>query len=468
MLSEEALKVLEGRGIDPEMAAAHGVESLAKNGFEWLKIPFYRNGIVVQNKYRRITGEKRFYQDSDGVKCVWNEDVLLDQSLKDVPLIITEGEMDALAAIQCGFARTISVPDGAPAKQIEGESQKYTYLDYVLDHIRDCREVIIAADGDGPGANLLHDLSLRIGRARCKWVQYPQGCKDLNDVLRDKGQKALVEVINSAKWCLVDGVYKLSEIAPPPVNDPVETGFGPGMDQHFKPRLGDFCVITGIPSHGKSSFLNDLCCRVADRHGWVTAFASFEQSPKIDHYRNMVIWRTGRFPDQLSPQELDKANAWIDAHFSFIVPSEDDDVTLEWVLERAGAAVVQHGAKIIVIDPWNEMDHDRPNGMTLTEYTGFAIKHFKKFAKKHNIFLIVAAHPKKLAPESGKLPKPTLYDISDSSHWFNKADMGLVIHRDGQDTSLYVDKIRYQHIIGKPGQVAMNYDFKTNKFYVMP
>lgn len=458
------MKLLEERALDGETAVRYGVSVSRKDGTEIVKFPYVRNGEIVNNKYRSFP-EKKFWQDG-GVKLPWNEDCLRDDTLKGQPLLITEGEFDALAAIQCGYPRTVSVPDGAPSKSIEGDSSKYDWLEYFMSLIRDCNEIIICADGDPVGANLLHDLSLRLGRARCKWVKYPKGCKDLNDALMKYGHRGVVETINRAEWIRVDGVYKLSELPPPPSFKPVSAGMG--FDDNFKPRLGDFVIVTGIPSHGKSAWVNDLTCHLAEKHGWKTAHASFEQHPQLDHRRNLLRWKNGRFLDKQSPQEIFQGEQWIDENFVFIVPSEDDDVSLDWFLDKASVAVVRHGCKVVVVDPWNELDHVRPKDMSLTEYTGFAIKQFKKFAKKHGVLLIVVAHPAKLLPnKDGEMPVPTLYTISDSAHWYNKADVGIVIHRKPECTKLIIAKVRYHDIIGKPAELDMQYNYEQNRFRII-
>ena len=107
--------------------------------------------------------------------------------------------------------------------------------------------------------------------------------------------------------------------------------------------------------------------------------------------------------------------------------------------------------------------------MTLTEYTGFAIKQFKKFAAKHRVHVIVAAHPAKMQRIKGKdeIPIPSLYDISDSAHWYNKPDAGIVIHRQGDDTLIRVVKSRYYTEIGAPGQVVASFDRTRNRFTVI-
>jgi len=465
MITEQAIKILELRGLESEMLVRHGVSSYEKDGSEWLKIPYIMGGEAINHKYRTISGEKRFHQDSDARKCFWNIDILKDDTLKNEKLIICEGELDALSAIQCGFLRVLSVPDGAPA-QVNAGDIKYSYVPDIIDLIRDEKEIILAVDNDQAGTNLLHDLSHRLGRQRCKFLKYPKNCKDLNDVLVKYGHKGVIETINRARWIRVDGVYRMSELPPAPESKTFSTGF-PCLDKHYKIRPGDFTVVTGIPGHGKSTWVNDLCCRMAKTHGWITAFASFEQHPLIDHVRNFRRWHIGNDPAYWKPEEIQVADEWIEKHFCFLMPAEDDDVTLEWVLERASAAVIQHGANIVVIDPWNEMDHDRPRGMSLTEYTGFAIKQFRKFARKHSIHLILVAHPSKAIKRDGEKPRmPDLYDISDSAHWNNKADVGIIIHRDGEKTIIRIAKTRYHDIIGKPGQVEAIFNPFLNKFEI--
>lgn len=453
VMTPNAQKILtEERKLDEELLAKLGITASFKRGCNWVHIPFLFRGETVNHKHRTISGEKMMHQDADAKKCFWNFDCLLDETLSESPLIITEGEFDAITALQCGYLRTVSVPDGAPAEKIgmDEDTIKYSYLDDAMHHLKDCKEIIIAADGDEKGANLLHDLSHRLGRTRCKFVKYPKGTKDLNEVLIKYGQKGVVETMARASWLSINGIYKLSDLPPAPSRDAFVSGF-PGMENHYKWRWGDFVVVTGIPGHGKSTFVNDMVFRSVMKNKHKACFASFEQHPSTDHRRNMVKWYLNR-PEAMMVSEQ-QAEDWINETFTFMVPDEDDDVTLEWALEKASAAVIQHGCKTVVIDPWNEMDHIRGYDMTQTEYTGWAIKQFKKFAKKHQVHFIVVAHPTKAIKAYGKETPdmPHLYDIEGSAHWYNKADVGVVVHRDGNRTKIKVAKSKYHDIIGKPG-----------------
>lgn len=471
-LTERHIKALETRGLDPELLATLGVGASDRLRGDCIGIPYFDGDARVATKYRTLTGEKRFTQDAGGRQILWNLNCLRDSSLASYPVIITEGEIDALSALQAGFPRTVSVPGGAPSEPIrEGDGgKKYAFLDEARTHLTDCREIILAVDGDAKGANLLHDLAVRLNKARCKWVTYPKGCKDLNDALRMYGERGVQQTIQRAQWCKVGGLYRMSDL--PPLTPPPPHDIGiVGLDAHYRIRLGDFAVITGIPGHGKSSFVNEVCCRMAQRHGWSTAFASFEQAPQTDHRRALRSFYGSKREAEMTEAEIAAADRWIDKHFSFIVADEDEDVTLEWVLQHLAAAVIRNDAKIGVIDPWNEMDHIRPPDMNLTEYTGFAIKELKKFAKKYRIHLIVLAHPAKMQRDrqTGKIPKPSLYDISDSAHWNNKPDVGIVIHRESYDkpeASITVVKSRYHNEIGRPGAIYGIWNQDTTRYTI--
>ncbi len=106
---------------------------------------------------------------------------------------------------------------------------------------------------------------------------------------------------------------------------------------------------------------------------------------------------------------------------------------------------------------------------SLTEYTGRAIKEFKRFAQTFNVHVIVVAHPTKLGGlvrNDNKPPVPGLYDISDSAHWANKPEVGITIWRDREtDMALCaVKKVRFQDSIGVPGEVWLRFNRYTGRF----
>lgn len=482
-MSDAMMQRLEDRGLDVEAADRFGLSSVHRDGGEALVIPFVRNGEIVRRKYRWFREERRWSQDKGGIRCAWNEDVLRDASLHGQPLVITEGEFDAMAAIQSGFTRTISVPDGAPppgersVEELEA-GRKYEWLREIkpLLHRDLAPEIILAVDGDENGAALLQDLSAQLLRARCKFVTYPKckdperrgrpRCKDLNEVLEDYGPKGVVETLSRAQWVAADGVYRMGELPPLPESQVYEIGF-PLFGEHYKLRLGDLAVWTGIPMMGKTSVVQDVCCRVADTYGLRIAWASFEQSPQRDHRRAFRTWFSRAKEHQQDAEQLAAADEWIDRYHLFLVPSEDDDVTLDWLLEKMELAVVRHECRVIVVDPWNEMDHLYDGrGETEVQYTNRAIKTLKRFARAFQVHLIIVAHPTKIQKGTdGKYPMPGMYDINGGAVWNNKADLGVIVHRETEDdTRVKVAKSRYHDQIGRPGSVMMQFCGDDRRF----
>lgn len=467
--------ILDTRNLDLELLSKLGVGASRRLQGECIAIPYVLNGVVVNHKYRTIAGQKRMAQDAGAPKIFWNADAITDPTLQSSALVITEGEFDAIAALQSGIARTVSVPDGAPNKEIgEGKTTKYDYLD-MLPGADVLPEVILAVDADAAGTNLMNDLARRIGRLRCKWVTYPKAkdparrgrdrLKDLNEVLEDYGERGVVLTIQNAKWMAIPGLHRMSEL--PPIVEPTAYDVGiAGMEDLYRMRLGDFCVVTGVPNHGKSSLVNEVCFNGALNHGWHVTFGSFEQRPQVEHRRNLRTLFNGKWVKFQTAEEIARADEFIEQHFSFITPGDDDDPTLPWFLEAAKAAATRYSARVVVLDPWNEISHQRPPEITLTEYVGESIKVMKRFARNYDVHLIVVAHPSKMRRDrDGKFPMPGLYDISDSANWANKADVGIIVHRESGYVTLRTAKARYPDI-GKVGEAKALFDEQALRYRI--
>lgn len=476
-LTEAHLAALEKRGITAETAERLGWTSFAGRKGLWVSMPYFRRGNAVNHKYRRIEKDPsgdNFQQDKGGEQCFYNLQALEDIEVlppdeqRSVEVVITEGEMDCAIALQIGFL-AVSVPGGAPSVASDGlPSLKWAFLE----DFPKWAIAVLAVDDDPPGQILRQELALRLGWHRCKWVKYPKGCKDLNEVFVKYGAKGVNMVLkDKASFMNSGGLFLMSELPAQPEIEALGCNIG-NVSEMIKLRLGDVSVFTGIPSMGKTLFVNCMACNMAQTYGWNVCFGSFEQSPRGDHLRYLRTFylqqpRKDNFGNVLwTAPRVAEADSWIDRHFTFIVPdvNTDEMVTLKWVLARVRAAIIQHGAKLIIIDPWNELDHDRPNGMSLTEYTGYAIKEFKRLAKQYMVHVTIVAHPAKMERgRDGTYAVPSLYDISDSSHWANKSDIGVIIHRlEGESegkfaTLVRVAKVRYWGVIGRTGDRFLEY-----------
>jgi twinkle protein len=154
---------------------------------------------------------------------------------------------------------------------------------------------------------------------------------------------------------------------------------------------------------------------------------------------------------------------WVADHFSWIMPSSEDDWSIDKILDIAGQLVPTPRNPRAGIDPWNELESLKPLTMTETEYVSHALKRVRIFARNRGVHVWIVVHPAKLRRgDDGRYPVPTLYDCSGSANWRNKADNGLVVWRDlsaddCDEVQIHVQKIRFRHV-GRRGMAHLYYE----------
>jgi twinkle protein len=178
---------------------------------------------------------------------------------------------------------------------------------------------------------------------------------------------------------------------------------------------------------------------------------------------------SSRQMEKMPERELHNAIEWAKDHFYFLAP-EDDDLSVDGVLRLAKVLVFRHGIQGLIIDPWNELDHSWASGDSETRYISSMLTKIRRFARNHGLHVWVVAHPTKLQKKAnGEYPVPTPYDISGSSHWRNKADNAIAVHRpnmtDWKDpkVEVHIQKIRFKEI-GKVGNAVLKYDYLTGRY----
>ena len=243
------------------------------------------------------------------------------------------------------------------------------------------------------------------------------------------------------------------------------------VDRKWKIQTGQLVVVTGIPGHGKSEWVDALCCNLAEDQGWATAMFSPENHPVRLHMMKLAEKHIGKpynpgIHERMTKAEASKAVDWIQAHFHWLMPQQP---SLDEILSKAKALVFTRGIRILVIDPWNEVEHARPQGMTEAEYVAHGLMHLRRFARTHDVLVIVVAHPKLLEKGAGgKYPVPTPYDISGGAMWRNKADNCLAVYADPTDqkgsVQIHVQKVKFK-LFGQVGLVEMTWDRLTGRYF---
>ena len=452
-----------------------------------IAFPYFRDCQVINVKYR--DNQKNFRQEKGAEKIFYGLDTVGEHET----IVITEGEPDALALQEAGLLDSmgiLSVPDGAPAivksEAVDPEEDaKFAYVWNCWAVLDRAKKVILAVDSDGPGRALAEELSRRIGRAKCWRVSWPSlgdaPRKDANEVLIEDGAQVLRECIEGAHPYPIRSLHQVRDFRDRVVgvyekgrSRGLSTGWN-NLDQFMTIAPGQFSVITGTPSSGKSEFVDALAMNLAAANGWKFAMCSFENEPAEDHlpklaekFLSMPFW-DGPSP-RMGAGDLNEALDWLEDYFTFIV-ADDESPTIDWILEKASDAVVRHGIRGLIVDPYSEIEHKRARNQTETEYVGQLIGKCKRFARVHGVHVWFVSHPAKMQRDSGgKIPVPSLYDISGSAHWTNKCDLGIVVHRDtlasgerSRETEIHVRKVRFRWM-GRPGIATLTYDPKTGTY----
>lgn len=474
-LSNKAATWLSGRGIDREVAAQLGVFSTVRHDKEVLAFVYQYNGYDCNIKFRDLERKAYSFFLSNAPKILYNAEALTETDV----LIVTEGEMDTLSYAQAGIFNTAAVPTGAAGKQDGWVKTHAGELDKI-------KRFYLAADDDECG-NKLRDTLLHLwGACRCEVVTY-NGLKDANDLLQAEGinaiyagleQSARIEPRSNLHTDMRRRYDELMKLFYGGGMKGEKLGFAP-IDDFVSWRTGALALITGIPGHGKSGFLDFLIMRLNRQLGWKAVMYSPENNPDVHHFGKLIsIMTDKRFSSEsMSVEMCDAAFDELCDACSFIDPNlsklSDILAAIEWQVKH-------RGVKVAAIDPYNVLDIEAPQGTLETEVINRVLDHLHRFARRLNILLFLIAHPRKMEQVVSRSIKvtaqipvyriPALYDVMGSSHFYNHIDYGIIVYRDfsavsssDQSTMVIFEKIKWSEM-GSPGFCSLNFNMETNRY----
>jgi twinkle protein len=291
-------------------------------------------------------------------------------------------------------------------------------------------------------------------------------------------REVLAECIRDAEPMPVEGVHSARDFFAE-LRQHYEHGRQPGkstgwrsVDQHYTVLPGEWTLVTGIPGHGKSEWLDALTINLAQQHGWRFAVFSAENMPVSEHIAKLAEKFVGKPFDpgptpRMNASDLDRAETFIGEHYKFLLP---ESPTPDALLTQCRQLVLTWGVNGIILDPWNEIEHHFSDTTIETKYISETLSTLRKFARSHDVHLWIVAHPRMLQPrkDSDKEPVPTPYTIAGSAHWNNKADNIITVWRDrGSDTNeveIHVQKVRKKRV-GHVGIATLHYDRVSGRYF---
>ena len=451
---------------------------------------YYKAGELVNVKHR-ATSKKAFGLEKGCELVLYNYDNIEDDAEF---LIITEGEFDALALGEYyGTNKNIvSVPNGASGKD---QSLKFLDGEDVSKKLSN-KKLSLFFDNDSAGKLLTDAFIKRYGAHKCVIPVYPEGCKDINEVLIKLGSVGVKACIDSAQYDMIDGILDMRHIAPKSRNY-YDNGF-PVCDRiglrDFDPLLGfrggELTMVTGISGSGKSEFLDYVMVQLAMKKGWGFAICSMENPPDIHFtkiaekftnkpFENVFDPMTGEVHiDRMNEQEYEKAEQFVFNHFNFITHATkeiDGEVhrsvlNIDYIISQAKKLVSMYGIKGLVIDPWNTLEHDMKPGETETNYVSRILSKIIAFAEDYDVHVFLVAHPTKGVTMNGVDRVATLNDISGSGNFFNKTHNGISVFREKDRNKnpnnlveVHIQKVKFK-FVGMLGNCRLGYDLSTGNY----
>jgi len=427
-----------------DLNVGQGQEFMPQTGKQENTIQFnyFMGDQLINIKYR--DGRKNFKLFKGAEKVFYNINSIVGYDT----CVIVEGEMDVLALHEAGIPNAISVPNGATLN-----NNNLDYLDNCIDYFDDKTKIILAVDADEPGQMLQRELVRRLGAEVCYLIDF-NGNKDANDYLLEHGADALRSAIHNARPVPLENVSTLKDVEDE-LRDFVKNGFKPGFqvglnnfDKIFSTYTGQFITVTGVPSSGKSDFVDQMVVGYNNNYGWKTAYASPENQPVYLHAHKLMRkhWQDMPRVDDIGNDKWQQVTDHVNDNYFFI---DMDKYSLEAVLRKGAELVKRKGIKCLVLDPFNKIRDTNAVSDDVNRYTMDYLAKIEAFCKKYDVLTFIVAHPTKMYKGSdGKMEEPTMYNIKGGGEWYDASYHGLLVHRDyeAKTTKVKVLKVKFQNL----------------------
>jgi len=445
-----------------DLKVTEGPEFMPQTGRQENTIQFnyFMGDQLINVKYRDGRKNFKLYKGAEKVFYNINSIVGYDEC------VIVEGEMDVLALHEAGIQNVISVPNGATLN-----NNNLDYLDNCIDYFDDKTRIILAVDADEPGQMLKQELVRRLGAEVCYLVDF-NGEKDANDYLIEHGAELLRNAIHSARPVPLENVSTLKDVEDE-LRDFVKNGFKPGFqigiknfDEIFSTYTGQFITVTGIPSSGKSDFVDQMVVGYNNNYGWKTAYASPENQPVYLHAHKLMRkhWQDMPRVGDIGGDKWQQVSNHVNDNYFFI---DMDKYSLESVLRKGAELVKRKGIKCLVLDPFNKIRDTEAKSDDVNRYTMDYLAKIEAFCKKYDVLTFIVAHPTKMYKgQDGKIEEPTMYNIKGGGEWYDASYHGLLVHRDydAKTTKVKVLKVKFQNLGENGAEAYFTWEPRSGSF----
>lgn len=429
---------------------------------------YFEGGTLVNKKFRSAT--KDFTQVKGGKPIFYN----INSAIGAEKVYIVEGEFDVLAMYEAGIKNCISLPSGA--------NDNDDYWEHSKDYLSDVKLFVIAVDMDDKGLIIRDKIAHRLGKYRCSYIEWKG--KDAND---DLISGVINDSLKNEKRFPVSGTFTAEDFQQD-IMDLYDRGlpetmglkkrcFG-NLSNVFSTMNGQLTVITGIPSHGKSTFVDWYVLNLIDEHEVKVSIFSPEHNPMGLYFSNFAqkaigkpFFGTVQGVERMNKDDVQRFVDWSKNRLYLTGGGQGEVMDWDWLFEKFQEQIFTFGINVFVIDAWNKVQ--MPRGYEGKDGIDRILTKLTAFCLQNNVQVFLVAHPTKMRDnkQTGLLDIPKLYDVSGSADFYNQTHNGISIYRnfanenESDSTDFYNLKTKYQFqgVIG--GAVRYKYHVPTARYY---
>lgn len=437
-LSEKAIEYMNKRKISKQTLDDWNVKQGKFTGKDVYVFQYFDKDILKFVSYREI--------GKGGLKggCEPNTESILWGMWhidKTKPVIITEGQPDAMAIWESGYKNVVSVPGGA---------SNLKWIDNCWEWLKGINEIIVWADNDAPGFKMAKELENRFNNVK---IIFSEKRKDANEVLFYEGPGKVIELIEKGIKKIPDGLLDLAEMEYVSLidkqNGGIETGFVE-YDRHVEDwKEEELTVVFGRNGEGKTTFISQVIAHCLEKNVKVFLYSGEMSDFKIQDWLYKQL--AGNKPEYLrtiqckykdktevKPEIVTQIKQWHQGKlFLFDRKVERVAKDTEKFFDLMTLAAHRYGVKLFIID--NLMSKLEENADSLYSDQANFVQRCKEFAIINKVHIVVLAHPNKTKgeikeSETGNLDKT---DISGSNNIPNKADNIISVERNWGENAEY-------------------------------
>jgi twinkle protein len=423
-----------------------------------IAMPYFENGEVVLVKYRpaqKVTdyGSKS-WQSEGGKPVLWGME-LCDPKY---PLVIVEGEMDALALDECGVANVLSVPVG---------SSNLLWIENCWDFLKQYSEIIFWGDNDEPGKKMIRECQTRLSEWKLREVKTTY--KDANAAMYAmQNNQEIALMVEMAPPMPISGLIDLADLDSDFDEDAgiirVRSGMG-RLDASIGGfALGEITIWTGDPGEGKSTFVGQVLLNSIKFRNSVCAYSGELRAKQFRHWLYLqaagaenlienVDPKTNFKTYRVRPEIAEKIREWHRGKLYLYDNRNDQAVNEKQIIPMFQKAANQYGCKVFLIDNLMTAQFEYGRDRDYFQAQGDFFRSISAFAQGHNVHVHVVAHPRKT---QGKAMSGD--DVAGAKALFNLTQNLIRVARGDKENTAKITLMKHRETGLK--DVEFNYVFE--------